>query len=162
MAYSHEEPDTMRREEKEITDRAELHRILREARICRLALSDGDRPYLVPLTFALDGDDVVLHSARAGRKIDILRRNPVVCFEVEEGVEIVPAGTACEFGMQFRTVIGFGDVEFVEDPAERGRLLALFGPRYGASLAPLPDAQVERTCVLRIRVRELTGKRSPA
>ena len=152
----------MRRREKQITDRAELHRILREARMCRLAVSEGDRPYLVPLTFALDGDDVVLHSARTGRKIDILRRNPAVCFEVEEGVEVLPAAAACGFGMQFRTVIGFGEVEFVEEPAERTRLLALFGPRYGAPDGPLPEAEIKRTCVLRLRVRELTGKCSPA
>jgi nitroimidazol reductase NimA-like FMN-containing flavoprotein (pyridoxamine 5'-phosphate oxidase superfamily) len=151
----------MRRREKEITDRAELRRILRDARVCRLALADGDRPYLVPLTFALDGDDVILHSARGGRKIDVLRRNPSVCFEVEEGVELAPAGTACGFSMRFRTVIGFGDVEFVEGRTERARLLALFGPRYGAPDGPLPEAEVERTYVLRIRVRELTGKRSP-
>ena len=151
----------MRRKEKEITDPAELRRILREARVCRMAFSDGDRPYLVPLSFALDGDDLVVHSARAGRKIDILRRNPVVCFEVEEGVEIAPGATACAFSMRFRTVIGFGEVEFVEDAAERLRLLELFGPRYGAPGGPVPDAETRRTCVLRIRVRELTGKRSP-
>ena len=152
----------MRRREKEITDRAELLRILRDARVCRLALSDGDRPYLVPLSFALDGDDLVLHSARAGRKIDILRRNPAACFEVEEGVEIVAGATACQFGMNFRTVIGFGEVEFVEDHAERARLLGLFGARFGAPDGPLPDTEVKRTCVLRLRVRELTGKCSPA
>jgi nitroimidazol reductase NimA-like FMN-containing flavoprotein (pyridoxamine 5'-phosphate oxidase superfamily) len=152
----------MRRREKAITDRGELRRILREARVCRVAVVDGDRPYLVPLTFALDGEDLVLHSARAGRKIDALRRNPAVCFEVEEGVELVRGERACDFGMRFRTVIGFGDVEFVEDPAERARLLGLFGPRYGAPGAAVPDAEVQRTCVLRVRVRELTGKRSPA
>jgi nitroimidazol reductase NimA-like FMN-containing flavoprotein (pyridoxamine 5'-phosphate oxidase superfamily) len=152
----------MRRREKEITDRTELLRILRDARICRLALSDGDRPYLVPLTYALDGDDLVLHSARAGRKIDILRRNPSVCFEVEEGIEIAEGATACEFGMRFRTVIGFGEVEFVEDHAERARLLGLFGARFGAPGGQLPDAEVRRTSVPRLRVRELTGKCSPA
>lgn len=152
----------MRRREKEITDPAELQRILRGARVCRLAVSDGARPYLVPLTFALDGDDLVLHSAGTGRKIDILRRNPAVCFEVEEGVELVTAATACKFSMRFRTVIGFGDVEFVEDRAERHRLLALLGRRYGASDELLPEGEVQRTCVLRVRVRELTGKCSPA
>jgi hypothetical protein len=150
----------MRRREQEITDAAELRRILRDARVCRLAMVDGDRPYLVPLTFALDGDDVVLHSAGAGRKLDLLRRNPAVCFEVEEGVELAPAATACDFTMRYRTVIGVGEVEFVEDRAERARLLALFGPRYGAPPGPPPDAEVRRTWVLRLRVRELTGKRS--
>lgn len=152
----------MRRREQEITDPAELRRVLAAARVCRLAMADDDGPYLVPLTFALDGDDLVLHSARVGRKVEALRRHPAVCFEVEEGVEVAPAATACDFNMRFRTVIGFGEVEFVEDLAERGRLLALFGPRYGAPDGALPEAEVRRTCVLRVRVRSLTGKRSPA
>lgn len=152
----------MRRNEKEITDRPELLRILAGAKVCRVAMSDGARPYLVPLSFALDGDDLIVHSARAGRKIDILRRNPAVCFEVEEGVAVAPAPSACGFGMSYRTVIGEGEVEFVEDAAERSRLLALFGPRYGAPAAPVPPAEIQRTCVIRIRVRELTGKCSPA
>jgi nitroimidazol reductase NimA-like FMN-containing flavoprotein (pyridoxamine 5'-phosphate oxidase superfamily) len=152
----------MRRSDKEIADPAELRRILEAARVCRLAMCDGDRPYLVPLSFALDGDDLVLHAARDGRKLEVLRRNPAVCFEVEEGVAVRPAETACDFSVGFRTVIGFGEVEFVEDPAERRRLLALFGPRYGAPPGELPEHEVARTRVLRVRVRELTGKRSPA
>jgi nitroimidazol reductase NimA-like FMN-containing flavoprotein (pyridoxamine 5'-phosphate oxidase superfamily) len=152
----------MRRKDREITDRAELLRILAEARVCRLAMVDGDRPYVVPLTFALDGADLVLHSARAGRKLDILRRNPAVCFEVEEGVAINVGPSPCETGMRFRTVIGHGVAEFVEESAERARLLALFGPRYGAPSRPLPANEVERTAVLLIRVDELTGKRCPA
>jgi nitroimidazol reductase NimA-like FMN-containing flavoprotein (pyridoxamine 5'-phosphate oxidase superfamily) len=152
----------MRRKDREITDRAELLRILRAARVCRLAMSDVDRPYLVPLSYALDGEDLVLHSARTGRKIDILRRNPAVCFEVEEGVEVAVGPSPCETGMRFRTVIGHGVAELVEDLAERARLLGLFGPRYGAPDRQLPARELERTAVLRIRVRELTGKRCPA
>lgn len=152
----------MRRREKEITERAELYRILAAARVCRLAMCDGDRPYLVPLSFALDGDDLVLHSARDGRKLEVLRRNPAVCVEVEESVVVRPAAVPCDFSMGYRSVIGFGEVEFVEDPAERLRLLSLFGPRYGAPPGPPPAHEVARTRVLRVRVRELTGKRSPA
>jgi nitroimidazol reductase NimA-like FMN-containing flavoprotein (pyridoxamine 5'-phosphate oxidase superfamily) len=152
----------MRRGEKEITDPAELRRILDDAKVCRLAMSDAGRPYVVPLTFALDGDDLVLHSAGAGRKIEVLRRNPAVCFEVEEGVEVAPAATACGFSMRFRTVIGEGEAEFVEDRGERARLLALVAARYGAPAGPFPASELERTCVLRVRVRRLTGKRAPA
>jgi nitroimidazol reductase NimA-like FMN-containing flavoprotein (pyridoxamine 5'-phosphate oxidase superfamily) len=151
----------MRRADREITDRAELRRILDEAQVVRLAMSDENRPYVVPLTFALDGEDIVLHSARVGQKIAILRRNPAVCFEVEERVEVKVGPSPCETGMRFRSVIGRGVVEFVEDAAERARMLALFGSRYGAPNRPLPVSEVERTAVLRIRVSELTGKCGP-
>jgi len=150
----------VRRHKQEITDRAELRAILEAARVCRVAMVDGDRPYLVPLSFALDGEDLVLHSAAAGRKLDLLRRNPAVCFEVEEGVELATAATACDFTFAFRTVIGEGDAEFVEDAAERERLLTLLAARYGAPAGALPPAELRHTCVLRVRVRSLSGKRS--
>jgi nitroimidazol reductase NimA-like FMN-containing flavoprotein (pyridoxamine 5'-phosphate oxidase superfamily) len=152
----------MRRKELEITDREELRAILERARVCRVALCDGDRPYLVPLSFALDGDDLVLHSARQGRKLEILRRNPAVCFEVEEGVSLAHAPTACDFNWRFRTVIGHGQATFVEDLPERGRLLGLFVPRYGAPPGALPAHEVAATCVIKVRVDQLTGKRSSA
>jgi nitroimidazol reductase NimA-like FMN-containing flavoprotein (pyridoxamine 5'-phosphate oxidase superfamily) len=84
-------------------------------------MSDGNRPYFVPLTFALDGEDLVLHSARVGQKIAILRRNPAVCFEAGAGVEVKIGPSACETGMRFRSVIGHGVVELVEDAAAPGR-----------------------------------------
>jgi uncharacterized protein len=66
----------MRRDEKEIGYPREVRAILERARVVRVAMVDGARPYLVPLSFALDGDDLVLHSAQEGRKLDVLRRNP--------------------------------------------------------------------------------------
>ena len=152
----------MRRRDKEITDQAELRRILQDARVCRLAMCDGDRPYLVPMSFALDGEDLVLHSARSGRKLEVLARNPAVCFEVEEGVEFAPGPTACGSTMRYRSVIGAGEAELVEDRDEHARLLALFGPRYGVPAGPVPESELKRTIMLRIRVRQLSGKRSPA
>jgi nitroimidazol reductase NimA-like FMN-containing flavoprotein (pyridoxamine 5'-phosphate oxidase superfamily) len=152
----------MRRTDKEITDPGELRRILEGARVCRVAMVDGGKPYLVPLSFALDGDDLVLHSATSGRKLDVLRRSPAVCFEVEEGVETLVHPLPCEISQRFRTVIGFGDAEIVEDAAERVRLLGLFGPRYGAPDAPMSGQRIRSAVVIRVRVRVLTGKRSPA
>ena len=123
---------------------------------------DGARPYLVPLSFALDGDDLILHSATSGRKLEVLRKNPAVCFEVEEGVAVLVGDAPCETTQRYRTVIGFGEAEFVEDPAERARLLALFGPRYGAPDVPMSAQRLRTTVVLRVRVTEMSGKRSPA
>jgi nitroimidazol reductase NimA-like FMN-containing flavoprotein (pyridoxamine 5'-phosphate oxidase superfamily) len=149
----------MRRKELELTDPAEVRGILERALSCRVALADGDEPYLVPLSFALDGADVVLHSARAGRKLEILRRNPKVCFEVEEGVALAPAAEPCDVGMRYRTVVGFGTAELVLDPAEKARLLAVLSAKYtGKPPAAFPERELTRTVVIRVRVRELHGK----
>ena len=63
---------------------------------------DGRRPYVVPMNFGFDLWDGVLelycHSALEGRKIEILRRNPEVCFEMDCGHKLVEAKAACSYG----------------------------------------------------------------
>jgi len=82
--------------------------------------------------------------------------------EVEEGVGVAPAVEPCDVGMRYRTVIGFGVAELVEDPAEKARLLGLLAAKYaGAAPAGFPPHEIARTAVIRVRLRELHGKEHP-
>lgn len=151
----------MRRQDKEIKDPVLLRHVLGSALVLRVAMCDGERPYLVPLSFVLDGDALYVHSAAHGRKLDVLRRNPSVCFEVDDGVEPVPHRDACSVGMRFRSVIGTGRATFVEDPGEKARVLQRFAAKYAPKADPrLPAHEVEKTVVIRLSVESLTGKRS--
>lgn len=40
-----------------------------------------------------------MHSAKEGKKIDLMKRNPEVCFEIDVGVELIRADSPCSFGM---------------------------------------------------------------
>jgi len=60
--------------------------------------SDGNEPYVVPLHFVYLHDQIYLHSAQKGRKMDIVAKNPRACFGIEEGVEILPAPTLVRGG----------------------------------------------------------------
>ncbi len=120
----------MRRREKEIHDPAALRVLLERAVVCRLAFADRDEPYLVPVLFALDGGRLYVHSAREGRKMEILRRNPRVCFEVEGETRLLPAERPCDWSLRYRSVIGRGRASLVEEPAERRRALDLLVAKY--------------------------------
>ena len=71
----------MRRQEREISDRAAIDAIIRACQVCRLGMVDGDLPYIVPMSFGYDGRALYFHCATQGRKLDVLRRRPRVCFE---------------------------------------------------------------------------------
>jgi len=87
----------MRRRDRELTDREEIDRIVRGSQVCRLAMADGDSPYLVPLSFGYDGEAIYFHTAAAGMKIDYIERNNRVCFELERQAELVADGPdACQ------------------------------------------------------------------
>jgi nitroimidazol reductase NimA-like FMN-containing flavoprotein (pyridoxamine 5'-phosphate oxidase superfamily) len=161
MLSSMGELPAMRRQDKEIKDPALLREILGNALVCRVAMCDGDRPYVIPLSFVLDGDALFVHSAAHGRKLAILARNPRVCFEVDEDVAPVPHREACSVGMRFRSVVGMGRATFVEDDAEKVRVLQRFAAKYAPKAdARLPAHEVEKTVVIRLSIEALTGKRS--
>jgi len=76
----------MRRKDKEVPGAKDIEDIIRKATICRLALCEGDRPYIVPLCFGYEDGKLYFHSASRGRKLKILENNRNVCFEMDIGM----------------------------------------------------------------------------
>ena len=152
----------MRREEKEITDRAEIDAIIRSCKTCRLAMSDGDQPYVVPLCFGYDGSALYFHCAPEGRKLDILRANPRVCVEFDIAGEVAEASRACSWGIGFQSVIAFGIALFVEEPEEKRTALGLLMAQYArpGQEFPFPDASVIHTTIIKVPIDQITGKQS--
>jgi hypothetical protein len=135
--------------------------IVHEARVLHLAMWDGREPYLVPLSFGYDGDSVYFHTATSGRKIDVFRSHPEVCFEVEAGVEAKEAGVlACGWSAHYRSVIGYGRVEAVEDAAGKLAALKVIMRKYSGRDDHTYDGQsVARTAIWRVHIDRMTGKR---
>lgn len=150
----------MRRREKAIVDPAELEAVIREAEVCRMGLCDGGIPYIVPLCFGYAADTFYFHCAAEGRKLDILERNPEVCLELEAGVALKPGVKACDWGMTYRSVVGFGRAERVEPPESKRQALDLIMARYAPGIHDYPTAALEKTVILKVALRSLTGKRS--
>lgn len=151
----------MRRSDKEIPLRSEIDAVIRQATVCRLAMADEEGPYIVPLSFGYDGETLYFHSAREGKKLSILRNHPKVCFEFDVEVEASPGETPCKWSMAYRSVIGFGEAEFIESPEARRSALDRIVAQYsdGSSFA-YTDAAMSGVSIFQVRIREVSGKRS--
>lgn len=83
----------MRRSDREIKDFDEIIEVINKCDVCRLAINDGDYPYIVPMNFGLNIEDgkVVLyfHCASEGKKLELLRKNNKVAFEMDCGHEFI-------------------------------------------------------------------------
>ena len=155
----------MRRADKEITDAGELHRILDEAPVLHLGLvDDAGHPYVVPLNFAREGDQLWLHCAAEGRKLDCLRSRPDVCIEVERLLEVTKGPSACgDWTSHYESVIGFGTAVVVDDEEHRLRgLRAVMGKYSGREDWRFSAETLAKTVIVRVDLDLLTGKRSPA
>lgn len=155
----------MRRTDKAITDANELHRVLDEAKVLHVGMTDeSGGPYVLPLNFARQGDALWLHCASEGRKLDCLRAHPDVCVEVSRLIDITSGPRACDdWTSHYVSVIGFGTAEIVGDAGRKREGLRAIMTKYsGRAGWEFPDADLAEVTVVRIAVRTLTGKRSPA
>ncbi len=105
----------MRRAEREVTDITEIERILNDAQVCRIALVDGEFPYLIPMCFgySLESGELALyfHSALQGKKMELLKKNNNAAFEIDKPGEILPDENACSFSASFECITGRGTID---------------------------------------------------
>lgn len=153
----------MRRNEQEITNPAEIDAIIAEAAVCRLGLSDGRQPYVVPLNFGYRKNTFYIHGAASGRKIDVLKKNNHVCLEIDipEALEPDPEGRSCDYGFGYRSIIAEGTARFIEDPEEKKDALTVIVKKYDPdNRCDFPASSLTGTIVIALDVEELTAKRS--
>jgi nitroimidazol reductase NimA-like FMN-containing flavoprotein (pyridoxamine 5'-phosphate oxidase superfamily) len=151
----------MRRSDKKIKDNKQIDEIIRKANCCRIALVDGNYPYIVPVNFAVSNNNLYFHSAKEGRKIDILRKNNFVCFEMDIEGEIVKGQKACSWGMKYLSIIGFGQAFFIEDNAGKKKALDLLMEKYaGESGFFYADDELDKIIVIDVKIDTVSGKQS--
>lgn len=150
----------MRRKDKEIKDSNDIEAILKQAAVCRIAMCDDGVPYVVPMSFAYEDGCLHLHSACEGRKIDVLARNPTVCFELDLGQELVGNENPCKTSLKYRSVIGYGEAVFVEDREEKKRSLDAIMRHYSGKTYDYPEESLNQVAIIRIAIESMTGKQS--
>ncbi|MHB8910511.1 MAG: pyridoxamine 5'-phosphate oxidase family protein [Syntrophales bacterium] len=150
----------MRKANREIKEPNAVRAIMEQASVCRIGLSDDGMPYVVPMNFGLGENCLYLHCAAEGRKLDIIRRNDRVCFEMDLLREVVRGESACGFSARYESVIGFGRAVIVEDAAEKRAALDRIMGHYGEK-GPFTyqDDILAKTTVIRIAINRLTAKR---
>lgn len=150
----------MRKANREIKDLDVMLAIMKEARVCRIGLSNDGTPYVVPMNFGLGENCIYLHCAAQGLKLDILRKNNKVCIEMDIIREIKQGTEACGWSCCYDSIIGFGRAYLVDELDEKRFALDRIMEKYGAR-EPFfyPSDILGKTTVIRIAIESLTGKR---
>lgn len=153
----------MRAKQKEVTDFSEICEIIAKCDTIRVAMFDGDYPYIVPLNFGEEVEDgkvvFYLHAAKEGKKLDLLRKNPHVAFEMDCGHELYyrTGNMSCNF--RYESVMGTGRVEFLPE-TESAKALTVLMNHYHADPVPFNPKFVPITLCMKLTVEMLTAKRA--
>ena len=150
----------MRRKDKEVTSREWMMDVLEKGVWLELAMSGKDGwPYVVPLNYGFGDNFIIIHCAKEGKKIDLLKENNKVAFNVAVDAEIVRnEEDPSKFSMKYKSVSGRGIAEFIEDNKEKREALEIMMEHYRGPKGPITEEKLNVTAVIKIRITEMTGK----
>jgi len=149
----------MRRKDKEVTDKKAIEDIILKSTVCKLAMCDRHQPYIVPLCFGFKDNILYFHSAPKGKKIDILKNNPNVCFEFDIFTQVIKSAKACKWGMKYRSVIGYGKASFVTDENLKRQAFDIIMKQYADGSFLYEEASLTSTVIIKVDIESMTGKK---
>ena len=143
-----------------------IRAFLGSAQVAHVASARDGQPFIHPTSFWFDEENhqIVFHSNIAGRLRSNLEADARVCLEVSELGNLLPANTALEFSLQYRSVMVFGRVRVVGEPEEARRLLyGLIGKYFpdmhpGREFRPITDKELRATSVYVLGIEAWSGK----
>ena len=155
----------MRRKDREVKDLEIIKQIIAECDTIHIGLADGDYPYILPMSFGYETvEDRIffyVHGSRAGRKIDLMKKNGVCSFVTDCAQRAVMDMNQKEATMHYRSVMGKAKVDFLQGE-EALRALRLLMDQYDASRGKEYSlTHVPHTAVIRLSVTEYTAKQNP-
>lgn len=154
----------MRRKDRQVTDLSDIAAIVKNCEVCRLGMTDGSIPYVVPMNYGYEfsGETLTLyfHCAKEGRKLDILRTNPRVCFEMDNGHRVI-AEKACDSTYKYESVIGNGEAQFITEHEEKAYALKkLMLAHTGTEDFDFTEAQTNSVTIIKVQSNDYTAKKN--
>ena len=152
----------MRRKDRQVEDPSEIMQILQKADVCRIAMCDDNVPYIVTMNFGFGKDGLAslyFHSAGEGKKINILKKNNLVCFQADIEHEFFLHSTSCGCSMKYQSVVGMGRISFVNDPTEKREALQAIMTHYTKKPEHVfKEELVQNTLIMRLDIQEISAK----
>ncbi len=155
----------MTRREQQVTDINEIIEILEKSKVVHVGMIDGDEPYVVPMNYGYILENgkltIYLHGARRGRKIDAIKANPKVFYEMCCDITPFEGDVACRYGITYASIMGRGVATLVEDVEEKKQALSILMKTQTGKDFQFEDKLTTVVSIIRIDTLEFTAKKRP-
>ena len=152
----------MRRKEREISDTGTIDRIIKKSDVCRIAIANDNIPYIVTMNFGYSAGQypkLYFHCANEGKKLEMIKKNNLVCFEMDTDHEIYDGEKGCDWGMKYSSIVGYGEIFIVTEIDAKKKGLDCIMKHYGGERKYMYDERIiRRTTILRLDIKEIKGK----
>ena len=155
----------MTKRERQITDPEQIRRFLDTAKVLHLGLAVDNEPYVVPMNYGYTMEEgklvLYLHSAVRGKKLDMIRANSRVFFEMDCDLLPFEGKVPCQYGLAYSSLMGRGNARIVEDLEEKKQAMSILMKTQTDKDFGFEDRLVSIVAVIRIDVSEYTAKHRP-
>lgn len=153
----------MRRNDRKVTDEDKIDSIINDCDCCRLGFVDTDGAYILPLNFGYENKNgqriFYFHSAKEGKKISLIEKQSRISFELDCNHALNSASDACGYSYRFQSVMGHGEIKFVEDAEKKRTALNLFMNHYTEKKDwNIPDVALKSVCIFMLTVTDISCK----
>ena len=155
----------MTKRERQVTDPAQILHILDTGKVLHLGLAVDNEPYVVPMNYGYTMEEgkltMYLHSATRGKKLDMIRANPKVFFEIDCDLMPFEGDVACQYGLVYSSIMGKGTAHIVEDVEEKMKAMSILMKTQTEKDFTFNERLVSIVSVIRIDVDAYTAKHRP-
>ena len=155
----------MTKRERQITDPDQIRDILEKGKVLHLGLAVDNEPYVVPMNYGYTMEQgkltLYLHSAVRGKKLDMIRENPTVFFEMNCDLIPFEGPVPCRYGLSYSSLMGQGHARIIDDPEEKQEAMTRLMKTQSGKNFSFNEKLVSIVSVIRIDVSEYTAKHRP-
>ena len=130
-----------------------------------LGLAVDNEPYVIPMNYGFRLEDgrltLYLHSALQGKKLDMLRANPNVFFELDCNLQPFEGRKPCQYGLAYSSIMGRGRASIVEDVEEKKQAMTILMRTQTGREFSFDDKLVSIVAVIRVDIADYTAKHRP-
>lgn len=148
----------MRRIDRKVESREWLLEVIKKADVLRLGLCADNVPYVVPVNFGYVDNTFYFHCAKEGRKLDMIQKNSYVCFELDVDHKLVIGEQACQYTMQYKSIIGYGHAEVCTTKEDKLRGINAVMAHFSEEQFSYNPKAMDRITVVKILVDDMSGK----
>ena len=143
-----------------IKNKEKIEEVIRACKTCYLAMAVDDRPYVLPMNFALDGNTIILHSAQEGRMWESILKNPQVSINWTLGEELAwqDVQVGCSYRVKSKSVLVEGKVEIIEDYDEKYRCMQVMMAQYSEREFKFGEPSIRNVGVFKVHIENMTAK----
>lgn len=149
----------LRRKDRELNSALAM-RILENAEVGYLSLACENQPYTIPVNYVLWDGRIYIHTAKEGKKINWLQKNPQICFTVSTMIDVKKADTYCGYGAYFESVVVEGHGRVLQQHPNKREILTALVKKYDAhaQLPPIDEAGENSVWLIEVTLDSLCGK----